>query len=241
MRSRLFLLTLSVFTAVPAVAWTQAITTVSTQDFEIVESVPEATNYGEPGIARTQTAWIEMIKGAKQSIDIAAFYITDKLGSALSPVLDALIDRAGAGIRVHLLVDQSFLKNDHADVDRLRKVTGIEVRVLPVDTLTGVCCTPSIWLSTMRVFSLVARTGTGEPSNTFMKSARVFVMRALPKHFAAAFEFDWQIAEHPISRRLPRQPSERHRLLRQLPRIRSCSMQRAANLWSLSPPSVRRR
>lgn len=197
MRSRLFLLTLSVFTAVPAVAWIQATTTVSTQDFGIVESVPEATNYGEPGIARTQTAWIEMIKGAKQSIDIAAFYITDKLGSALSPVLDALIDRAGAGIRVHLLVDQSFLKNDHADVDRLRKVTGIEVRVLPVDTLTGgVLHAKYMVVDDESVFVGSQNWDWRALEHIHEVGARIRNAR-FAQTFAAAFEFDWQIAEHP--------------------------------------------
>ena len=45
-------------------------------DFQIVESVPEATIYGQPGVPRTQQVWLQMIRGAQHSIDIAAFYIT---------------------------------------------------------------------------------------------------------------------------------------------------------------------
>jgi hypothetical protein len=109
----------------------------STPDFQIVESVPQATIYGEPGVPRTGDVWLEMVKGAKLSIDIAAFYITDQKGSLFTPVLDALVEQAGAGVKIHLLVDETFLKNDHAEVDRLKSISGIEVRVLPVDKLTG--------------------------------------------------------------------------------------------------------
>ena len=38
-----------------------------------------------------------MIEGARTSIDIAAFYITDRPGSTLTPVLAAIAARARAG------------------------------------------------------------------------------------------------------------------------------------------------
>ncbi|WP_426271840.1 hypothetical protein ACN9MB_10925 [Dyella kyungheensis] len=82
-------------------------------DFQIVESVPEATFYGEPGVPRTQAVWLQMIRSAHKSIDVAAFYIADKPGGgALSPVLDALAERAAAGVAVRVLVDHTFLKNN---------------------------------------------------------------------------------------------------------------------------------
>ena len=105
--------------------------------FQIVESVPVATIYGEPGVPRTPAVWLRMVRGARQSIDIAAFYIADKPGSELAPVLDALVARAHAGVKVRILIDQTFLKDGQDSFDRLRNVPGIEIRVLPVDTLTG--------------------------------------------------------------------------------------------------------
>jgi phospholipase D3/4 len=105
--------------------------------FQIVESVPQATDYGAPGVPRTQAVWLKMIRGAKQRIDIAAFYFSNKPGSALEPVLKALMARAEAGVKVRVLVGQIFLKGSQASVDRLRKVKNIEVRVLPMPKLTG--------------------------------------------------------------------------------------------------------
>lgn len=122
--------------AVPLLA--NAATPPSAPAFQIVESVPEATIYGEPGVPRTQAVWLDMIRGARKRIDIAAFYIAEKPGGGvLGPVLDALTARAEAGVDVRILVDQTFLKDNHADVDRLRQLRGITLRVLPVNTLTG--------------------------------------------------------------------------------------------------------
>ncbi len=165
--------------------------------FEIVESVPRETSYGEAGVPRTQPVWLEMIRGAKRSIDIAAFYITDRPGSMLSPVLDALVERAGAGVKVHLLVDQSFLKSEHDDVDRLRKVAGIEVRVLPVDTLTGgVLHAKYMVVDDEDVFVGSQNWDWRALEQIHEIGARVRDAR-FGQTFVAAFDFDWELAAHP--------------------------------------------
>ena len=196
MYPRVILLWVGLLMAVsPALAQTPS--TIPTHDFQIVESVPEATNFGEPGIPRTQTVWLEMIRGARQSIDIAAFYFADKPGSALSPVLDTLIGRAGGGIRVHILVDQSFLKTDHADVDRLRKAPGIEVRVLPVDTLTGgVLHAKYMIVDDESIFVGSQNWDWRALEHIHEVGARIRNPR-FAQTFTAAFDFDWQLAGHP--------------------------------------------
>lgn len=105
--------------------------------FQIVQSVPEGTTLGDPALPRTQAVWLQMIAGARQQIDIAAFYLSESPGTGLTPVLDALAARARAGVAVRLLVDHRFLATNAASVERLRQVPGISVRVLPADTLTG--------------------------------------------------------------------------------------------------------
>jgi phospholipase D3/4 len=174
-------------------------TTAPASDFQIVESVPEATIYGEPGVPRTQDVWLEMIKGAQQSIDIAAFYIADKQGEALSPVLDALAAKAKAGVKIRVLVDQTFLKDkDNQDsVNRLRSVQGIDVRVLPVSTLTGgvlhakymVIDGRSVFVGSQnwdwRALSQIHEIGARVTSDRFAQT------------FEAAFDFDWQLAGDP--------------------------------------------
>jgi len=174
-----------------------AASAASSPDFQIVESVPEATSYGQPGIPRTQTVWLQMIRGAKQSIDIAAFYFSDRPDSQLTAVLDALASRARAGIKVRILVDHTFLRDNQTDVDWLRKVPGINVLVLPVDTLTGgvlhakymVVDDTSVFVGSQnwdwRALEEIHEIGA------YIHNAR------FAETFAAVFDFEWQLAEHP--------------------------------------------
>ncbi|HTY48255.1 MAG TPA: CDP-diacylglycerol diphosphatase [Steroidobacteraceae bacterium] len=170
--------------------------------FQIVESVPEATVYGEPGVPRTQSVWLDMIRGAHQRIDIDAFYITDKPGGgALRPVLAALGARARAGVAVRVLVDQSFLKDNHADVDRLRRLPGIEVRVLPVGTLTGgVLHAKFMIVDGLSVFVGSQNWDWRALDQIHEIGARITDAR-FARTFDAAFDFDWRLAGQPY---LPR-------------------------------------
>jgi phosphatidylserine/phosphatidylglycerophosphate/cardiolipin synthase-like enzyme len=171
--------------------------TAPVPDFQIVESVPGGTSYGEPGVPRTPEVWLQLVRNAKHSIDIAAYYITDRPGSALSPVLDALVERAAAGVKVNILVDQSLLKSDHADVDRLRKAAGIEVRVLPVDTLTGgVLHAKYMVIDGQDVFVGSQNWDWRALEEIHEIGARIHNAR-IGQTFAAAFEFDWELAQNP--------------------------------------------
>lgn len=105
--------------------------------FEWVESVPEETSYGLPDTARTAPTWLSMIRGAKDHIDIAAFYLTNPPGKALSPIVDALVAQAKKGVKVNLLVDSSFMHESQPWVDALTGLPGITIRQMPVKDITG--------------------------------------------------------------------------------------------------------
>lgn len=170
----------------------------SEADFQIVESVPEATSYGEPGVPRTQAVWLQMIRSAHKSIDVAAFYIADKPGgSALSPVLNALAERAAAGVAVRVLVDHTFLKSNTESVDRLRQMPGITIRVLPVDELTGgVLHAKYMVIDQEDVFVGSQNWDWRALEQIHEIGARIRNER-LAKTVEASFEFDWQLAGHP--------------------------------------------
>src|ERR1700761_559553 len=166
-------------------------------DFQIVESVPEASTYGEPGIARTQDVWLKMINNAKQSIDVAAFYISDKPGSQLAPVIDAFIARAKAGVKLRLLVDQTFLKDNQDSVTRLRGIDGIEVRELPMGKLTvGVLHAKYMYVDNAIVFVGSQNWDWRALDKIHEIGARIADPR-LAQTFGAAFDFDWQVADKP--------------------------------------------
>lgn len=153
--------------------------------------------YGQPGVPRTQAVWLQMIRGAQHSIDLAAFYIANQAGSPLVPVLDALVVRAQAGVNVRLLVDQTFLKTNPDSVARLRQVPGIAVRVLPVDTLTGgVLHAKYFVVDGQSVFVGSQNWDWRALDQIHEIGARIRNVR-FAQTFVAAFDFDWNLAAHP--------------------------------------------
>jgi len=171
------------------------------QDFEIVESVPDASIYGETGVRRTQAVWLEMIRGATSSIDIAAFYIADKPGGPLAPVLDALVERASAGVKVRILVDQSFLKDNRESVDRFRALPGFEIRVLPVKTLTGGVLHAKYMVVDMTDVFVGSQNWDWRALNDIHEIGARIRSRRFAQTFVATFDFDWQLADDPAQQK----------------------------------------
>jgi phospholipase D3/4 len=109
------------------------------------------------------------------------------------------VAKAKAGVPVRVLVDQTFLKQkeNQAGVDRLRAVHGIDVRILPVDALTGgvlhakymVIDGTSVFVGSQnwdwRALSQIHEIGVRVANPRFAQT------------FQAAFDFDWQLAGDP--------------------------------------------
>lgn len=166
-------------------------------EFQIVESVPEASNYGEPGVPRTQAVWLQMIGSAKQSIDVAAFYISDRPGSQLAPVIDAFIAKAKAGVKLRLLVDQTFLKDNQDSVMRLRSVDGIEVRELPVEKLTGGVLHAKYMVVDNSIVFMGSQNWDWRALDQIHEIGARIANPRFARTFGAAFDFDWQVAGKP--------------------------------------------
>lgn len=97
---------------------------------EVVQSVPLETTLAAPGVRPTQAVWLEMIRGAKQTIDIEQFYIYSQKSQALEPVLNAIRDAAARGVKVRLIVDSKFFKTYPQEPTALASVPNIEVKVI---------------------------------------------------------------------------------------------------------------
>ena len=104
---------------------------------EIVETPPAETTLDHPDVPNAADVWLAMIQGAKRSLDICHFYISNAPGSKLEPVLAATEAAAGRGVRVRLLVDMKFYLRYPESVDRLEK-RGIVVRKLDLRPRDGV-------------------------------------------------------------------------------------------------------
>jgi phosphatidylserine/phosphatidylglycerophosphate/cardiolipin synthase-like enzyme len=102
---------------------------------QLVQSVPAETDLADPALPFAKDAWVDMLRGAKVSVDAAEFYVTNRMGSALEPVM-AELEKAGArGVKVRFLLSAKMLDQDPVSVARLRHIPGAEVRSFD---LTGV-------------------------------------------------------------------------------------------------------
>jgi len=106
---------------------------------ELVESVPLETEavLDDPEIRQTLEVWLELVQGARKSIDLEFFYLRHEPGKALQPVVDALEAAAQRGVRVRVLVDSKFVKTYPELVGRWSQTQGFAVRPINMAKLAG--------------------------------------------------------------------------------------------------------
>jgi phosphatidylserine/phosphatidylglycerophosphate/cardiolipin synthase-like enzyme len=108
-----------------------------TGELEIVESIPLETSLDNPGIRNTAQVWLAMIGAAKTSLDIEQFYVSDKSGEALSPVVTAIEAAAARGVAVRVIVDKKFHATYPETVDRWSTTRNMRCRVVDFTSVAG--------------------------------------------------------------------------------------------------------
>lgn len=104
---------------------------------ELVESSPVETTLDHPDIRNAEVVWLEMIEGAKTSLDFGEFYASDAPGSRLGPIVIAIERAAARGVRVRFLAEKKFQKTYPDTLARLALSKGIEVRTYDMSNVTG--------------------------------------------------------------------------------------------------------
>lgn len=106
---------------------------------QLVESVPVETNLGIEETGRTVDVWLDMIQGAKKSIDIEIFYLSDQKGEPLQKIVTALENAAKRNVTIRMIADAKFANIYPETLNRLNAVSNIEVRRISFfDKMDGV-------------------------------------------------------------------------------------------------------
>jgi len=104
---------------------------------QLGESRPLETALGDPSLPTAADTWLDMIRGAKTSVDLEEFYLSRKAGEALDPVLDEL-GRAGArGVKIRLILDAGMHKTYPQPADSLGKLANFSVRTIDYHRIAG--------------------------------------------------------------------------------------------------------
>jgi phosphatidylserine/phosphatidylglycerophosphate/cardiolipin synthase-like enzyme len=101
-----------------------------TDEIEIVESVPEETPLHDPALRNARDVWVGMIRGARATIAIEQFYVSDKPGSALEPVVKAIEDAAARGVHIRVIGDRKFHDTYPETLDRWAATRNMSCRIL---------------------------------------------------------------------------------------------------------------
>jgi phosphatidylserine/phosphatidylglycerophosphate/cardiolipin synthase-like enzyme len=109
---------------------------VSPSGFELVETYPIETILDHPDLRDATGVWLDMIAGARTSIDLAQFYASNHQPSSLERVIEALEAAVARGVRVRFLAEQSFVKTYPDTLERLAKA-GASVRHLDLRAVPG--------------------------------------------------------------------------------------------------------
>ena len=108
-----------------------------TPPLQLVETVPVESGLGNPELPDAAAVWVEMIDGAKRSLDLEEFYLAYWPGEPLGPVLDAIRRAAKRGVRVRLILDSGMLTSSPLPADSLGLLAGVSVRLLDMKKVSG--------------------------------------------------------------------------------------------------------
>lgn len=103
---------------------------------ELVESAPVETTLGSAELRDAAEVWLELVRGARRTIDAAHFYASNAPGSRLEPVVAAMEVALAQGVRVRFLAEKKFATVYPDTLARLAKA-GAEVRLFDQSGSTG--------------------------------------------------------------------------------------------------------
>ena len=95
---------------------------------QLGETRPIETALGDSSLPTALDEWLDMIRGAMQTVDLEHFYLSWKPGEALDPVLDELGHAAARGVHVRLLLDASMHRTYPQPADSLSQLRGVSAR-----------------------------------------------------------------------------------------------------------------
>ncbi len=104
---------------------------------EVVESVPAEVDLGLAETANTLEVWLEMIRSARERIDIELFYLSHRPGEPLEKIIHALQEAAQRGVTIRIIADGKFYRIYPEMLDSLNTLPHIEVRILTIFNRRG--------------------------------------------------------------------------------------------------------
>src|SRR6267378_4422201 len=104
----------------------------------LVQTTPLETHLHHPDMPQATEVWIEMIQGAKHSMDLGNMYLSSASGEAMEKILVELEVAAKRGVHLRLLLSKQMFGNDPKSLERVRAFPNTEVRALDLTPTGGI-------------------------------------------------------------------------------------------------------
>ena len=104
---------------------------------QLGETRPLETALGDRTLPTAADLWVDMIRGARASVDLEEFYLSRKPGEALDPVLDELGRASARGVKVRLILDGGMHRTYPQPADSLGKLANFSVRTIDYHRIAG--------------------------------------------------------------------------------------------------------
>ena len=161
---------------------------------ELVESIPVETTLDNEDIRNTPEVWLEMINGAKRTLDFGEFYISHKDGEALTPVLEAVTAAADRGVQVRFVIDGSMYKTYPETADKLNEYPNIEVRVYDLSGITGGVLHAKYFIVDEREIFLGSQNFDWRALKHIHELGLRIEDKSLVKFYKQLFDLDWALS-----------------------------------------------
>jgi len=164
-------------------------------NFYLVESVPVETVLEQSKLPRAADVWLEMINGAKTSLDIETFYIANEKGEVLEKILKAVKDAAGRGVKVRIIIDEGFYKSSEKSADELDNIPNITLRKINFKKIAGGVMHAKYFVVDKYDLFLGSQNMDWRALRHIHEMGVRVKNEKIAKSFMNIFEIDWQLCE----------------------------------------------
>lgn len=164
-------------------------------NFYLVESAPVETVIEQSKLPRAADVWLEMINGAKTNLDIEMFYIANEKGEVLEKILKAVKDAAVRGVKVRVIIDESFYNSSEKSADELDGIANITLRKIPFKKIAGGVMHAKYFVADKKDLFVGSQNMDWRALKHIHEMGVRVKNEKLAKTFLNIFEIDWVLCE----------------------------------------------
>lgn len=102
----------------------------------LTQTVPTGVVLPTAAYRATDEAWLDLVTHARERLDLAFFYGSDRAPSRLTPVIEAIAAAPSRGVRTRAVFEKIFLAQ-YPEIPERMRLAGVNVRIVDRSATTG--------------------------------------------------------------------------------------------------------